>query len=101
MFAINISAPFLLWREILPHMASRGWGCIINIASLAGRTLSAQSSVCYSAIKAALIGFSRTLAAEAAPHRVTVNCIAPGPVRTPLTHESSAERQEKTSTRPL
>jgi 3-oxoacyl-[acyl-carrier protein] reductase len=93
MIAINLTAAFLLCRELAPAMSSRGWGRIVNISSRAGRTYSPLSSVAYAATKAALIGFSRTLAAEVARDGVTVNTVAPGPVQTTLTDESSDSTQ--------
>jgi 3-oxoacyl-[acyl-carrier protein] reductase len=93
MVAINMTAPFVLCQQLLPNMANQNWGRIVNVSSRAGRTLSPQASVAYSATKAGIIGFSRTLAAEAALVGVTVNCVAPGPVRTPLMAETSEARQ--------
>ena len=102
MLAVNLTAAFLLCRELLSGMSSRGWGRIINISSRAGRALSPLSSVAYAATKAGLIGFSRTLAAEAAVGGVTVNTVAPGPVKTALTGDSSTATQTRlVSTIPL
>jgi 3-oxoacyl-[acyl-carrier protein] reductase len=93
--AVNLTAAFLLSRELLPAMFEHGWGRIVNVSSRAGRTLSPLSSVAYATTKAGLIGFARTLAAEAAPSGVTVNTVAPGPVKTALTGESSASVQAR------
>jgi 3-oxoacyl-[acyl-carrier protein] reductase len=78
--AVNLTAPFLLCRAAAPLMRKRGWGRIINMASLAGRTRSLVSGAHYSASKAGLIGFSRMFAGEVAPSGITVNCIAPGAI---------------------
>ncbi|WP_151446277.1 SDR family oxidoreductase [Lacisediminimonas profundi] len=78
--AVNLTAPFLLCRSAAPIMRRRGWGRIINIASLAGRTRSIVSGAHYSASKAGLIGFSRMFAGEVAGAGITVNCIAPGAI---------------------
>jgi 3-oxoacyl-[acyl-carrier protein] reductase len=93
--AVNMTAPFLLCRAILPIMRKQNWGRIINISSRAGRTASAVSSACYSASKAGLIGFTRVLALEAASSNVTANCIAPGPVVTGLSAAHSAELRQR------
>ena len=77
---VNLTAPFLLSKAALPHMKAAGWGRIINMASLAGRTRSIVSGAHYSASKAGLIGFSRMFAGEVAPYGITVNCIAPGAI---------------------
>ncbi len=89
--AVNLTAPFQLSRAVLPGMRRRGWGRIINVASAGGRTTSPVVSAHYAASKAGLIGFTRTLALEAAPHGITANCVAPGPVHTAMSGASSPE----------
>jgi NAD(P)-dependent dehydrogenase (short-subunit alcohol dehydrogenase family) len=79
---LNLRSPFLACRAALPRMP-RG-GAIVNVASVAGLASSPTIGV-YGAAKAGLIGLTRTLAVEAAPHGVRVNCLAPGWVRTELT----------------
>ena len=81
--AINLRAPIQLCHLFLPGMVDRGWGRIINISSDAGRVGSSGESV-YSACKAGLLGFSKTLARETARYGVTVNAVCPGPTDTPL-----------------
>ena len=81
---VNLNAPFLLSRALLPGMRAAGWGRIVNIASRAGRTYLPNASLCYATTKAGLIGMTRQLAGEMASCNVTVNCVAPGPVDTPL-----------------
>lgn len=81
---VNLTAPFLLCRESAPLMRKNGWGRIINIASLAGRTRSIVSGAHYSASKAGLIGFSRMFAGEVAKAGITVNCVAPGSIEAGL-----------------
>ena len=90
-FAINLTAPFLLCREVLPGMRQRGWGRIVNLASAGGRTSSPVVSAHYAASKAGLLGFTRTLAFEAAPHGITANCLSPGPIETAMSGASSPE----------
>ncbi|MBL1421436.1 MAG: SDR family oxidoreductase [Alphaproteobacteria bacterium] len=81
---VNLTAGFLFAKGLIAAMKEKRWGRIVNMSSQAGRTKSDVASACYSASKAALIGFSRTFAAEIAQHGITVNCIAPGRIDTPL-----------------
>ncbi|HEV2615754.1 MAG TPA: SDR family oxidoreductase [Candidatus Acidoferrales bacterium] len=77
--SVNLRAPFLLSRLVLPEMYSRGSGSIINISSVAGKGAFQWNSP-YAASKAGLGGFTRTLAAESGRKGVRVNAICPGPV---------------------
>ncbi len=83
-FAVNMRGAFLCAREALPPMVSRRQGCIVNVSSVWG-IAGASCEVCYSAAKAALIGFTKALAKEAGPSGVRVNCVAPGLVMTDMT----------------
>ena len=80
---INLKGAMLLSKALLPHMVSRKWGRIINIGSMWG-TLGASCEVPYSAAKAGLIGFTKALAKEVGPSGITVNCISPGLIDTPM-----------------
>jgi 3-oxoacyl-[acyl-carrier protein] reductase len=80
---VNLTGPFLMCRECLPLMQRRGWGRIVNMSSIAGRTGSRFPSSVYSASKAGLIGFSRVLAGQVGNAGITVNCVAPGRIVTP------------------
>jgi NAD(P)-dependent dehydrogenase (short-subunit alcohol dehydrogenase family) len=80
--ALNLRSPFLACRAALPRMP-RG-GSIVNVASVAGLSSSPTIGP-YGAAKAGLINLTRTLAVEAAPQGIRVNCLAPGWVRTELT----------------
>jgi len=81
--AINLSSAFHTTRLALPAMKKRGWGRIINIASVHGLVASAQKSA-YVAAKHGLVGFTKSVALETAATGVTVNAICPGWVLTPL-----------------
>ncbi len=88
---INLTAPFLLSRELLGGMQARGFGRIVNIASRAGRTFVAPAGTHYAASKAALLGLTRHLAGVYAPHGITVNAVAPGRIETPLSSTSAPD----------
>jgi len=79
---INLTTAFLMSRAVLPGMRARGYGRIVNLASIAGRSISEMSNLHYSTAKAAILGFTRKLAFEEAQHGVTVNAVAPGTVFT-------------------
>jgi 3-oxoacyl-[acyl-carrier protein] reductase len=89
--AINLTSSFLFSQLALPLMRRQGWGRIVNVSSRGGRTVSPVASAHYAATKAGMIGFTRILALEAAPDRITANCVAPGPIETAMTAGSSLE----------
>lgn len=85
-FAVNVNGAFHTVQCALPHMLHLHRGCIITVSSMWGlRGASCESA--YSATKAALIGFSRSLANELAPSGIRVNCIAPGVIDTEMLDE--------------
>ena len=81
--AINLSAVFHTTRLALPSMKAKGWGRIVNTASAHSLVASPNKSA-YVAAKHGVAGFTKTIALEAARDGVTVNCISPGYVWTPL-----------------
>ena len=81
--ALNLTASFHTIRLALPHMKAKGWGRIINIASAHSLVASPNKSA-YVAAKHGIAGLTKTVALEAAQDGVTVNCISPGYVWTPL-----------------
>lgn len=96
MVRIDLRSVFLCSRRALPAMTAQRWGRIINIASQLGIKGGAELTH-YSAAKAGVIGFTKSLAIEAAPDNVLVNAIAPGPIETPLVDSISASWKEMKS----
>jgi 3-hydroxybutyrate dehydrogenase len=89
--AINLSSTFHAIRVALPGMKARGYGRIINVASVHGLVASAQKSA-YVAAKHGVIGLTKTVALETATTPVTVNAICPGWVLTPLVQKQVDDR---------
>ena len=89
-FSVNVDGAFYASRAVLPHMLHEHAGCIVNISSIWGQR-GASCEVAYSATKAALIGLTRSLAAELAPSHIRVNCVAPGVIRTDMLDELPPE----------
>ncbi|MEX2559619.1 MAG: SDR family NAD(P)-dependent oxidoreductase [Pirellulales bacterium] len=79
--AVNLTAPYLLCKAVLPGMLARRWGRIITIASVNGKIGSLHGAA-YAASKHGVLGLTRTLALEVASEGITVNAICPGPVHT-------------------
>jgi 3-hydroxybutyrate dehydrogenase len=92
--AINATGTFLCTRAFIQGMIDRGWGRVINVASVAGLR-GGRYIAAYSASKHAQIGFTRALAAEVADQGITVNAICPGYVDTPMTEYSVSRMVEK------
>ncbi|HXP20881.1 MAG TPA: SDR family NAD(P)-dependent oxidoreductase [Streptosporangiaceae bacterium] len=83
----NLTSVFLCTRAVVPAMKERRWGRIVNISSTAGRSVSRTGIQAYASAKAAQIGFTRQMAHELGPYGITVNCIAPGFIRSNPTTE--------------
>jgi len=95
MLASNLSSVFLVTHAVLPGMAQRGRGRVINVASTAGLTGYAYVSA-YVAAKHGVVGLTRALALEYARRGVTVNAVCPGYTDTPLVAEAAANIVAKT-----
>ncbi len=81
--AINLNGTFFTNRAVLPHMIAQNYGRIVNIASIAGKEGNPNASA-YSASKAGVIGFTKSLAKETAKYNITANSVTPAAVRTPI-----------------
>jgi 2-hydroxycyclohexanecarboxyl-CoA dehydrogenase len=91
---INLRGPIRITKAVLPPMVERQSGRIVNISSDAGRVGSTGEAV-YSACKAGIIGFGKTVAREMARYGITVNAICPGPTATPLLESMVGEGNDK------
>ena len=87
----NLTSAFLVCRAVVPHMRAAGYGRIVNVASTTGAISAFVNGSAYAAAKAGMVGMTRALALEVAPHGVTVNAVAPGWIDTPSV--SDAERR--------
>ncbi|HPZ77218.1 MAG TPA: 3-oxoacyl-ACP reductase family protein [Thermosynergistes sp.] len=80
---LNLTGTFLCCKAVIDHMIARGYGKIVNMASICGQT-ARPVGVDYSASKSGIIGITRTLALQVAPYGINVNAVAPGPVATQI-----------------
>jgi 3-oxoacyl-[acyl-carrier protein] reductase len=80
---VNLHGVFYTCREVVPHLQKNGYGRIVNIASIAGKEGNPSASA-YSASKAAVIGITKSLGKELAKQNITVNCVTPAAVKTPI-----------------
>ena len=84
MIAVHVKGAFHCSRAVIPDMQAAKWGRIVNLSSVAGLNGGGPGLVHYATAKAALIGFTKSLASEVGPLGITVNVIAPGLVDTPM-----------------
>jgi 2-dehydro-3-deoxy-L-rhamnonate dehydrogenase (NAD+) len=89
-FQVNVDGTFHLCRAVVPGMVERGWGRIVNLASIAGKDGNPNLSA-YSASKAAVIALTKSLAKELATSGVIVNSVAPAVFETPMNADTAPE----------
>jgi NAD(P)-dependent dehydrogenase (short-subunit alcohol dehydrogenase family) len=92
-FAVNLRGPVFLAQYALPALSASGRGSIVNVSS-AGAYLFSSFTHMYAAAKAALLAYTRSLAAELAPRKIRVNAIAPGTVDTDMVRNNPPQVQE-------
>ncbi|WP_203076698.1 SDR family NAD(P)-dependent oxidoreductase [Falsiroseomonas ponticola] len=80
---VNLNAPFIVASAVVPHLIANGWGRVVNVASVAGKEGNPNAAH-YSASKAGLIGYTKSLAKELATKNVLVNCVCPAAARTDI-----------------
>ncbi len=91
---INLFTTMRFSRLVAPGMVARGWGRIVNMASESA-VIGPLGSHDYGAAKMGVIGFTRAVARELAPHGVTVNALCPGPIRTRALERSAGDEAKK------
>ena len=87
---VNLTGSYLTIRAIVPHMIERGYGRIVNVASIAGKEGNPNAAH-YSASKAGLIALTKSLAKELAPRNILVNCITPAAAKTEIFSQMTQE----------
>ncbi|GAA3399811.1 3-hydroxybutyrate dehydrogenase [Paenibacillus hodogayensis] len=99
MLRIMLTAPFIAIRHVFPEMKRRGYGRIINIASING-LVGFAGKAAYNSAKHGLIGLTKVAALEGAQHGITVNALCPGYVDTPLVRNQLADLARSRGTDP-
>ena len=89
----NLKSTYLCSRAVLPAMRDQGWGRIVNFSSSAGKNVSTVGGAHYTASKAAVLGFTRHLAKEEAPHGITVNAVCPGLIDTEMVRSTISDER--------
>ena len=95
---VNLTGAFNCSQAAWPHMKERGWGRIVNMASVAG-TLGGFGQASYSTTKSGILGLTRTLAMEGGRHGITCNAIVPGIIGTEAFHMANATMNERIANR--
>ena len=94
---VNLTATFKLSRAVCKGMMKKRWGRMVNITSVVGSTGN-PGQANYAASKAGTVGMAKAMAAELASRGITVNCIAPGYIETPMTEALTDEQKAKLAT---
>lgn len=94
-FDVNLRAPVLLTRALLPHMVEQGWGRIVNLSSVGARTGGVSDSSVYNMTKAGIASFTRFLARHYGQWGITANALAPGGIETGMTAHLSDEIRQR------
>ena len=89
----NLTAAFLCIQAVVPAMKSQSHGRIINVSSLAGRSVSTLGGAHYTASKAGMLGLTRAAAKELGAYGITVNAVCPGLFDTELTHANATQER--------
>lgn len=92
---INIKGVWNVTREVLPHMVNNGYGRIVNLSSVTGLMVADVGETAYAMTKAAIAGFTKSLALEVANMGITVNAICPGTIHTEMVEELAASAGDK------
>jgi 3-oxoacyl-[acyl-carrier protein] reductase len=95
---VNLTGAFNCAQAVWPHMRARGWGRIVNMASVAG-TLGGFGQASYSTTKAGILGLTKTLAMEGGRHGITCNAIVPGIIGTEAFHMANPAMNERIANR--
>ncbi len=99
---VNLNVPFRICQKVIPYMRTKGWGRIVNIASIFG-VVSKSKRASYASSKFGLLGLTKTLSLDYAKDNILVNCVSPGFIDTELTREilSPQEIEQMVSTVPM
>ncbi len=96
-FDWNVTSKFLITKALVPAMKANKYGRIVNMSSSTGRRGRVAAALQYSTMEAGVLGFTRVLAMQLAPHGITVNAICPGTTLTPRAQRHSEERLAATA----
>jgi 3-oxoacyl-[acyl-carrier protein] reductase len=95
---VNLTGAFNCGQAVWPHMRDRGWGRIVNMASVAG-TLGGFGQASYATTKAGILGLTKTLAMEGGRHGITANAVVPGIIGSEAFHLANAAMNERIAAR--
>jgi 3-oxoacyl-[acyl-carrier protein] reductase len=95
---VNLTGAFNCGQAVWPHMKERGWGRIVNMASVAG-TLGGFGQASYATTKAGILGLTKTLAMEGGRHGITANAVVPGIIGSEAFHLANASMNERIAAR--